>query len=103
MTTKDLRPISLCNVVYKIATKVVANRLKLVLPHIISDNQSGFVTGRLITDNVIVASEVVHFLKGKRKGADGVAALKLDIAKAYDKLGWEYLEGVLIAMGFCRR
>ena len=96
----DLRPISLCNVIFKIASKLLANRLKKVLDGVVSKAQSAFVSRRFITDSILIAHEVLHFLKRKREGRIGYAALKIDISKAYDKLKWNYLFDVLEAMRF---
>jgi len=97
---QDYRPIDLCNVIYKILSKALANRLKRVLPHIILEEQSTFVVGRSILDNVLMASEIIHFLKGKRNGKRGDLALKVDINKAYDRVDWGYLRAVMTKMGF---
>ncbi|GAU43270.1 hypothetical protein TSUD_36200 [Trifolium subterraneum] len=97
---KDLRPISLCNVLYKMISKVLANRLKCCLDKCLSQEQSAFVEGRSILDNALIATEVIHALKRKTNGRRGELALKIDISKAYDKVDWGFLRGVMTRMRF---
>lgn len=99
-TMMDLRPISLCNVAYKIVSKVLANRLKKVIGSVISESHSAFIPGRLITDNSMISYEVMHYMKRKIKGNQGWMALKLDMSKAYDRVEWEFLRVMLKKMGF---
>ena len=82
---RDLRPISLCNVIYKLITKVVANRMKCFMAHVISPNQCSFVPGRLSSDNIIVAQEVIHSMR-VMGGKKGYMAIKIDLEKAYDRV-----------------
>lgn len=97
---KDLRPISLCNVSYKLISKVLANHLKKILPSIIEENQSAFVSGRLINDNILLSSEVFHFMRHNPAKKRGYMALKLDMSKAYNRIEWDFLCVVMLKMGF---
>lgn len=96
----DVRPIALCNVLYKIIAKMLANRMKVILGSPISEAQSAFVPGRAITDNILISEELVHYLKQKRQGKEGVAALKIDMSKAYDRIEWGFLKAIMLRMGF---
>ncbi|KAL5808282.1 hypothetical protein ACOSQ3_028973 [Xanthoceras sorbifolium] len=97
---KEFRPISLCNVTYKLINKMLAIRLRGILDRIISPSQSAFVPGRLITDNVIVGFECLNSLKNRRLGKVGQIALKFDMNKVYDRVEWGFIRGVMSKIGF---
>ena len=99
----EYRPISLCNVLYKLMSKVLTNRLKEVLQDVISDYQSAFIPHRSIHDNVIVAFEVIHNLKRRGRKSRHKIAMKLNMAKAYDRVEWNFLRSMLSFMGFPSR
>eukprot|EP00253_Pinus_taeda_P033845 PITA_33845 len=99
-TTEKFRPIALCNVIYKTVSKVIANRLKPILLGIISEEQSGYVEGRQILDNILLAQEMIHTLHSRKETG---MLMQLDLSKAYDKVSWRYLEAILEAFGFCRQ
>lgn len=96
----DLRPIALCNILMKVITKVLANRMKNMLEKVVSESQSAFIPGRLISDNIMVSYEIMHYLKKKKIEKDGYMALKLDMSKAYDRVEWDSLKAIMRKMGF---
>ena len=77
--------------------------LKNILAEIIDESQSAFVLGRLISDNVLVAFEMMHSIDQRRKGKEAFIAVKLDMSKAYDRVEWAYLEAMMRRMGFNER
>ena len=95
---KDYRPISCCNVIYKVISKMIANRLKVVLPNFIAGNQSAFVKDRLLIQNVLLATELVKDYH--KDSISGRCALKIEISKAFDSVQWSFLTKVLSAMNF---
>lgn len=96
----DFRPISLVGLQYKILSKVLAGRLKKVIPSIISESQTAFVEGRQILDGVLVANEAVAWAK---KSKSKLMLLKVDFAKAFDYLNWNFLNSVMSQMGFGKK
>lgn len=100
ISIKDYCPISLCNVIYKVISKVLVNRLRPFLDDLISETQSAFIPGRMITDHALIAFECFHKIQHSKNQRDNHCAYKLDLAKAYDRMDWRFLEEVLHKLGF---
>ena len=94
------KPISLCNVIYKIIFKILVNRLKPLMDKLITHFQNAFIKGRNIFDNILIAHEIMNDLRKKRGEKYSFGALKIDMSKAYDKVRWNFLKAVLVVMKF---
>ncbi|XP_061354924.1 uncharacterized protein LOC133299477 [Gastrolobium bilobum] len=95
----QFRPISLCNVIYKVVTKVVASRLKKYIGELIMPNQCSFVQGRQASDNIIISQEIFHSMRAK-KGIKGWMTIKVDLEKAYDRVSLDFLKETMRMAGF---
>lgn len=95
---KQLRPISLCNVSYKVITKLLAHRLRPLMGKLVSLCQCSFIPNRQSRDNIVIAQEVFHSMCNK-KGSKGWMAIKIDLEKAYDRLSWKFVQDTLIDIG----
>jgi len=93
----DFRPISLCNLTYKLIAKVISTRIKPVLERSLSSEQLGFLKGRRIHDAIGVAHESIHNIYQKKQKA---LIMKIDLKKAFDNVDWDYLRIILISVGF---
>lgn len=97
----QLRPISCCNFMSKVIAKIIVHRLRGFMDGLISENQSAFIGGRQIQDNLVIAQELFYALKKKDKGGKEHLAINFDMSKAYDRLEWEFLSLAVRAHGFC--
>ncbi|XP_022015014.1 uncharacterized protein LOC110914533 [Helianthus annuus] len=98
MVVTDFRPIACCNVLYKCISKIIADRIKGGLNEIVSINQSAFVPGKKISDNILLTQELMH--NYHRNVGPPRCAFKVDIQKAYDTVDWRFLKSVLRGFGF---
>lgn len=98
-TVNNFRSISLCNVVYKIISKLLVAKLRPLLHKIISPCQSAFILGRWIAENQVVVHELLHSFKVK-KVKSGFMAVKIDLQNPYDRINWRFIQTVLSNLGF---
>ncbi|QHO46030.1 LINE-1 retrotransposable element ORF2 protein [Arachis hypogaea] len=96
---KHMRTINLCNVSYKVVTKILAKRLQTLMAKLVRPTQTSFVPGRHSSDNIIITQEVIHSIRNK-KGGKGWMAIKIDLEKVYDRLKWSFINDTLMDIGF---
>lgn len=94
----NFRPISCCNTTYKVISKLLASRLKQVLPQVISITQSAFLPGRLMVENVLMATELIRGYNWKNITKRSL--LKVDLKKAFDSLEWNFIFKIMRALEF---
>ncbi|GKD81131.1 RNA-directed DNA polymerase, eukaryota, reverse transcriptase zinc-binding domain protein, partial [Tanacetum coccineum] len=94
----DFRPIACCNVLYKCISKILTSRIKGVLGNLVGENQSAFIEGRQITDNILLSQEL--FKGYNRKQNIKKVSFKIDLQKAYDTISWDFLKEILELFGF---
>ncbi|XP_075669726.1 uncharacterized protein LOC142639425 [Castanea sativa] len=92
-------PIGLCNNVYKVIIKLLVARIRPALDYLVSSLQTAFVPKRKGVDNAIIVQELIHSMS-KKKGKDGFMAIKIDLEKAYDRLGWSFIRDTLALFNF---
>ena len=96
----EFHPIALCNILYKLISKVLANRLKRFLPSVISESQSAFQSDKAISDNILIAFESLHHMKKKKIGREGFMTTKPNISKTYNRVELIFLEQLMVKMSF---
>ncbi|GAA0158176.1 hypothetical protein LIER_15271 [Lithospermum erythrorhizon] len=96
----ELRPISLCNIIAKIRT---TETVRPVLMRIIFENQSAFLPGRMISDNILIAHKVLHYMIHSKSSKNSCMAVKLDMSKAYDRVELSFLKVIMLKLDFCQQ
>lgn len=95
----DFCPISVCNLLYKIISKFIARKIQLWMDFLISKLQTTFVPSREISENIILLREILHSFKTV-KNREREFLMKVDLAKAFDRVDWEYMFALLLVYGF---
>ena len=85
------RPISCCNFIYKVITRILVLRLRTFMNSLIGQNQNAFIKGRLIQDNIMITHEILHALNQLYDNGKNSFIAKLDMSKAYDRLEWDFI------------
>jgi len=100
-STADFRPISYCNMVYKVISKILSARLVIALAYIISPLQNAFLGDRVMANNIHIIQELLWLYE--RKHVSPRCLMKVDLKKAFDSVQWPFLQQLLLSFGFPNR